>query len=222
MAEEKHKADGTKHKDFFYYACKHRTMTRGHKCDYKKQIHEELLDNAVAEVIVKLVSNPKFATMMQEKINMKVDTAAIEQEIANYEKQLRQSYSVKSKLIEEIDTLDPDDKHYIKCKSDLDDRFYKMYDMVWKWVNTTMLKHLMSFVEYEKAKTVMKQSIHELDRVINDKLIENNSEYLNDLEMVVTHITTSSEMCGRILQHGIVDLVKAYETVNSELRRFLD
>ena len=30
----KHKADGSKYKDFFYYGCKHRTMTRGHKCDY--------------------------------------------------------------------------------------------------------------------------------------------------------------------------------------------
>ena len=40
---------------------------------------------------------------------MKVDTSAIEQEIANYEKSLRQSYSIKSRLIEEeIDTFDPD------------------------------------------------------------------------------------------------------------------
>ena len=126
----KHKRDGTKYKDFFYYGCKHRTMTRGHKCDYRKQIHEELLDSAVAEVIVKLVSNPKFAAMMQEKINMKVDTTAIEQEIANYEKQIRQYYSVKSKLIEEIDSIDPDDKHYYKRKADLDDRLYKMYDKI--------------------------------------------------------------------------------------------
>ena len=126
----KHKADGTKYKDFFYYGCKHRTMTRGHKCDYKKQINEELLDTAVAEVITKLVSNPKFAALMQQKISMKVDTSAIEQEIANYEKQLRQSYSIKSKLIDEIDSLDPDDKHYIKRKSDLDDRLYKMYDKI--------------------------------------------------------------------------------------------
>ena len=124
----KHKSDGTKYKDFFYYGCKHRTMTRGHKCDYRKQIHEELLDSAVVEVIVKLVRNPKFAAMMQEKINMKVDTAAIEQEIANYEKKLRQYYAVKSKLMEEIDFLDPDDKHYYKRKADLDDRLYKMYD----------------------------------------------------------------------------------------------
>ena len=126
----KHKSDGTKYKDFFYYGCKHRTMTRGHKCDYRKQINEELLDSAVAEVIVKLVSNPKFAAMMQEKINMKVDTAAIEQEIATYEKQLRQSYSIKSRLMEEIDSLDPNDKHYYKRKADLDDRLYKMYDKI--------------------------------------------------------------------------------------------
>ena len=126
----KHKADGTKYKDFFYYGCKHRTMLYGHKCDYKKQINEELLDDAVAEVIVKLVSNPKFAAMMQEKINRKVDTSVIEQEIEAHEKRLRQSYSTKTRLMEEIDSLDPDDKHYIKRKADLDDRLYKMYDKI--------------------------------------------------------------------------------------------
>ena len=126
----KYKKDGTKYKDFFYYGCKHRSMQRGHKCDYKKQIREELLDDAVAEVIVKLVSNPQFAAMMQEKINMKVDTTAIDQEIANYEKQLRQDYSIKSKLIEEIDNLNPDDRHYIRRKADLDDRLYRMYDKI--------------------------------------------------------------------------------------------
>lgn len=126
----KRKKDGTKYKDFYYYGCKHRTMTRGHKCDYKKQIREELLDDAVAEVIVKLVGNSKFAAMMQEKINSKVDTAAIDGELASYEKQLRQYYAVKLKLAEEIDSLDPDDRHYIKRKADLDDRLYRMYDKI--------------------------------------------------------------------------------------------
>lgn len=126
----KRKKDGTKYKDFYYYGCKHRTMTRGHKCDYKKQIREELLDGAVAEVIVKLVGNSKFAAMMQEKINSKVDTATIDEELASYEKQLRQYYAVKLKLAEEIDSLDPDDRHYIKRKADLDDRLYRMYDKI--------------------------------------------------------------------------------------------
>ena len=126
----KRKKDGTKYKDFYYYGCKHRTMTRGHKCDYKKQVREELLDDAVAEVIVKLVGNPKFAAMMQKKINSKVDTAAIDTELASNEKQLRQYYAVKLKLAEEIDSLNPYDRHYIKRKADLDDRLYRMYDKI--------------------------------------------------------------------------------------------
>ena len=126
----KHRKDGTKYKDFFYYGCKHRTMTRGHKCDYKKQINEDILDAAVVEVITKLVATPRFASMMQEKINMKVDTTVIDQEIAALEKQLRQSYAVKRKTLDEIETLDPDDRHYKRLKADLDDRLYRMYDKI--------------------------------------------------------------------------------------------
>ena len=41
-----------------------------------------------------------------------------------------EAYSTKSKLIEEIDSLDPDDRHYRRRKSDLDDRLYGMYDKI--------------------------------------------------------------------------------------------
>ena len=134
----KRKKDGTPYKSFSYYSCKHRKMQRVQKCDFNKQIQEEVLDNAVVEVIIKLVSNPQFAAMMQEKINSKVDTTAIEQEIAAAEKQLRQYYSVKSKIMEEIDTLDPDDRHYIMRKSDLDERLYRMYDKIEEAENNLM------------------------------------------------------------------------------------
>ena len=134
----KRKKDCTPYKSFSYYSCKHRKMQRGQKCDFNKQIQEEVLDNAVVEVIIKLVSNPKFAAMMQEKINSKVDTTAIEQEIAAAEKMLRQYYSVKSKITEEIDTLDPDDRHYIIRKSDLDERLYRMYDKIEEAENNLM------------------------------------------------------------------------------------
>ena len=134
----KRKKDGTPYKSFSYYSCKHRKMQRGQKCDFNKQIQEEVLDNAVVEVIIKLVSNPKFAAMMQEKINSKVDTTAIEQEITAAEKQLRQYYSIKSKIMEEIDTLDPDERHYIIRKSDLDERLYRMYDKIEEAENNLM------------------------------------------------------------------------------------
>lgn len=65
------------YKDYFYYGCKHRSMTRGHKCTYRNQINEELLDKSVAEVVSRLVSRPKFAELMQEKINTQVETVVL-------------------------------------------------------------------------------------------------------------------------------------------------
>ena len=153
----KKKKDGTKYKDFYYYGCKHRHMIRGHKCTYNKQIREELLDDAVAEVIIKIVSHPKFASMMQNKINMKVDLSEIEKEIDYYQKELRKFHSTKFRLIEEIDSLDTEDKHYKRRKQDLDDRLSRMYDKI---------EELESLVIDAKAK---KQSI-EADKLTGDNI----------------------------------------------------
>ena len=85
--------------------CKYRNMTRGHKCDYKKQVHEEMLDASVAEVISKLVSNPKFSDLIRNKINMEVDTSALDQEIENYKIQLRKLYHNKDTILSDMDSL---------------------------------------------------------------------------------------------------------------------
>ena len=126
----KKRKDGSNYKDFYYYGCKHRNMTRGHKCDYRRQVHEEMLDVAVAEVISKLVSNPKFSDLIHSKINMEVDTSTLDQEIANYEKQLRQLYHNKDSILSDIDSLDYEDKHYQRRKADLENRLYKTYDKI--------------------------------------------------------------------------------------------
>nr|MCR5792201.1 zinc ribbon domain-containing protein [Lachnospiraceae bacterium] len=126
----KRRPDGTRYKDFLYYGCKHRTMIRGHKCSFSKQIREELLDEAVKEVIVKLVSNPKFADMMQKKINMKVDTDEIDKELESIEKELRRHILKKDRIIEELDYLNVEDKHYSRMKNDYNDRLYKIYDKI--------------------------------------------------------------------------------------------
>ena len=126
----KKRKDGSNYKDFYYYGCKHRNMTRGHKCDYKKQVHEEMLDASVAEVISKLVSNPKFLDLIRSKINMEVDTSTLDQKIANYEKQLRQLYHNKDAILSDMDSLDYEDKHYQRRKTDLENRLYKTYDKI--------------------------------------------------------------------------------------------
>ena len=126
----KRKKDGTLNNPFYYYGCKHRRMDRGHKCEYKKQVPEKLMDHAINEIIIKLVSNPRFSELMQQKIAMKVDTSVLEQEIITHEKHLRQYHLTKANLIDEIDNLDPDDKHYVQIKADLDERLYHMYDKI--------------------------------------------------------------------------------------------
>lgn len=122
--------NGKHYKDYYYYGCKHRRSTRGHSCTFNKQLQEEKLDNAVAEVISRLVSNPKFADMMQKKINMKVDTKEIDTEIANIQKQLGQYIGTKRSLEKQIDSLDVEDRHYDRKLSDLQDRLDKMYDNI--------------------------------------------------------------------------------------------
>lgn len=127
---KKRKPDGTRYKDYYYYGCKHRLMTRGGKCSYRKMVHEETIENAVAEVISQLVSRPKFAAMMTDRINTKINLTEINQEISTAEKALRHSFTLKAKLIEEIDSFDFDDRHYNKRKADLDERLYGLYDKI--------------------------------------------------------------------------------------------
>ena len=105
-------------------------MTRGYKCDYRKQINEAVLDGAVSEVLKKLVSNKRFAEMMKQKINTEVDTSQIDQDISVFEKQLRQAYNTKEDIIRDMDSLDFDDKHYSRRKKDLEERIYRIYDKI--------------------------------------------------------------------------------------------
>ena len=67
---------------------------------------------------------------MEEKINSKVDTLEVDTEIKNLEKELKKAQVTKFKLMDEIDSLDTENKHYKKIKSDLDYRLYRMYDKI--------------------------------------------------------------------------------------------
>lgn len=68
--------------------------------------------------------------LIRSKINMEVDTSTLDQDIANYEKQLRQLYHNKESILSDIDSLDYEDKHYQRRKTDLENRLYKTYDKI--------------------------------------------------------------------------------------------
>ena len=92
----KKKKDGTLYKDYFYYACKHRRLVDGHKCGYRKQWSEEKINNAVEEVIRKLVKNQKFEEAILNKIGSRIDAEEIEKEIEGVENNIEE---VKNRLL---------------------------------------------------------------------------------------------------------------------------
>jgi hypothetical protein len=90
----------------------------------------DVSETAVEEIIIKLVRKPEFADVMKNRIESKVDTLELDKEIATLEGELRRILSMKSKLIEESDSLNPDDKHFDLIRSDLSDRIYALYDKI--------------------------------------------------------------------------------------------
>ena len=124
----KKKSDGTHYKDYYYYACKHRTTINGHRCGYKRQWKQEKVNEAVEEVIRKLVENPKFEQAIREKIGARIDTDELEQEQEQLHKKLRQLNGAKSKLGQQMDNLDIGDKYYDRKYQDMEERLYKLYE----------------------------------------------------------------------------------------------
>ncbi len=126
----KKKKDGTFYKDYYYYACKHRTTVNGHRCGYKRQWKQEMVDAAVEEVIRDLVNKPKFEQSIRQKIGAQIDTKELETELSQLNKQLRQLNGAKDKLGQQMDNLDITDRHYDRKYQDMEIRLYKMYDEI--------------------------------------------------------------------------------------------
>lgn len=134
----KKKSDGTYYKDYYYYACKHRLRIDGHRCDYKKQWGQAKIDEAVAEIITKLVHNKKFEQAIKDKINSKIDTGELEVELEKLNKDNRKTEISKTRLAQEIDSLDSLDPSYNKKYKEMQerlDRFYVKLDSIGKKID---------------------------------------------------------------------------------------
>lgn len=122
--------DGGYYRDYFYYACKHRTFINGYKCDYHKQWGEDKINAAVEEVIRKLVNNDKFKTEIGKHIGNSIDTAELDKEHMGLQEKLKQATGAKNKLANQMDNLSVSDKHYDKKYEDMQLRLDKLYDEI--------------------------------------------------------------------------------------------
>ena len=126
----KKKKDGTFYKDYYYYSCKHRMEVDGHRCDYKRQWQQEKVNAAVEEVIRKLVQNPKFEQAIREKIGERINTDELETELEILNKKLRQLNGAKTKLGQQMDSLDVTDWFYDRKYQDMEERLSGLYEEI--------------------------------------------------------------------------------------------
>ena len=124
----KKKKDGSSYKDYFFYRCQRRKVIDGKKCDYKRQWSEELIDDAVSELICSLVTKPKFEEHLRKKVGDKIDTKELESEIGYLKKQIQSKKNAKERLGMEIDRLDETDRLYELKYEDMQGRLYKLYE----------------------------------------------------------------------------------------------
>ncbi len=124
--------DGGYYKDYFYYACKHRTFINGHKCTFRKQWSEDIINAAVEEVIRKLVTNPKFTEEIKKHIGASIDTEELEREHTGLQEKKKQLIGAKNKLTSQMDSLSVSDKHYDKKYEDMQIRLDNLYDEIEK------------------------------------------------------------------------------------------
>ena len=124
----KKKKDGSSYKDYFFYRCQRRKVIDGKKCDYKRQWSEELIDDAVSELICSLVTKPKFEEHLRKKVGDKIDTKELESEIEYLKKQIQSKKNAKERLGMEIDRLDETDRLYELKYKDMQGRLYKLYE----------------------------------------------------------------------------------------------
>lgn len=103
-------------------------LRNGHKCTFKKQLKIEHLDLEVLTIITKLVGTPSFAHKLEEKINVQIDTKKLDKLIAQYRSKHRQLNATKSRIINQIDSLDFEDRHYKQKYEDLNLRLDSIYD----------------------------------------------------------------------------------------------
>ena len=94
-------------------------------------VSEEVWEQAQAKVAAQAKKYEKVNRDKREKIlNMEVDTSALDQEIENYKIQLRKLYHNKDTILSDMDSLDYEDKHYQRRKTDLENHLYKTYDKI--------------------------------------------------------------------------------------------
>ena len=119
------------YKDTFFYRCNNRgILENGKKCTYKKSLPQEKIDDEVANILLSIINDDKLNDCIIKKLKEKTDTSYLEEERIRLRESLKLAEGNKDKLIEQIDNLDVNDKHYERKNKDMQDRLDNLYNRI--------------------------------------------------------------------------------------------
>ncbi|WP_026499371.1 recombinase family protein, partial [Butyrivibrio sp. WCD2001] len=170
----KKRKDGTPYPTYYGYACRSKQHINGVTCNYG-QISSRIIDDAMRDIILKIVNADNFGTMMSELVGNHLDSDEIERELNTSIKAHRQALGLQRKLENELDNLDVTDKHYDRKYESLNRRL----DDAFEAIETTEknMHDCEARIESIKKQMLTKDSIYE-----SLKLFDKLYDKMNDFE----------------------------------------
>ena len=119
------------YKDNFYYFCLHRRKIDEERfCYFRTSIRQENLNAEVEEIVLDMAKDERIKAAVLDKVSATVDITRLETEQTNLKAQLKQIDGAKRKLMDQMDRLDVNDRHYDRKYQDMQDRLDGLYDRI--------------------------------------------------------------------------------------------
>lgn len=113
----------------YYYYCKNTNDSTGHRRTFRTNIEQKEINKLVADIICATVRQPMFAEAIEEKIGKAIDTSNLEKQLEAARAKLRVILGTKTRLEQQLDSLDESDPHFRRKNLDLQRRYEEQYDL---------------------------------------------------------------------------------------------
>lgn len=118
------------YRERYYYMCSNYQFQRGQVCNSSFKIRKPDIEPHLIAIIKKLLNEADVIHEVKNQIIDKTGFKSLENEKANYQKQLRFTLDNKKILEIEIDNMSFEVKHREKKIADMNNRLYALYDVI--------------------------------------------------------------------------------------------
>lgn len=117
--KKKKDGSGEYYTDMWYYVCKNRKSITGQRCSYKKHLRQDVINQQVEIILKEVIGRTDLPNMVAEKVGAPSSLHTLLSEKQRLEDAKSKEQAKKTKLLNRIHALDPDDSLYDSLFDDL-------------------------------------------------------------------------------------------------------